>query len=71
MSPTITHSLSQAITLDNSISCNGGPPAGLHFDTSYWRAFNMATFTGSQPYDVTHVSFAIESARSGSGAGQP
>lgn len=69
--PTITHSSSQAITLGNSISCNSGPPGGLHFDTSYWRAFNMATFTGSQQYNVTSVSFGVETARSGAGSGQP
>lgn len=68
---TITHSSSQAITVGNSISCNTGPPAGLHFDTSYWRAFNMATFTNSQAYRVTAVSFGIEAARSGTGTGQP
>jgi hypothetical protein len=70
-SSTITHSSSQAIVLGNSISCNTGPPAGLHFDTSYWRAFNMATFAGSQEYRITSVSFGIENARSGSGSGQP
>lgn len=68
---TITHSSSQAIILGNSISCNTGPPAGLHFDTSYWRAFNMAAFTGSQEYRITSVSFGIENARSGSASGQP
>jgi len=68
---TITHSSSQAIILGNSISCNTGPPGGFHFDTSYWRAFNMATFTGSQEYRITSVSFGIENARSGSGSGQP
>lgn len=68
---TITHSTSQAITQNNSISCNTGPPASLHFDTSYWRAFNMGTFTGARRYDVTSVSFAIESARSKTGLGQP
>jgi hypothetical protein len=31
----------------------------------------MATFTGSQQYDVTSVSFGIEAARSGTGLGQP
>jgi hypothetical protein len=69
--PTITQSSSQAITLGNSVSCNSGAPGSFHFDTSYWRAFNMATFTGSQQYNVTSVSFGIESARSGAGQGQP
>ena len=68
---TITHSSSQAITPGNSISCQSGPPGFSHFDTSYWRAFNMATFTNSQQYNVTSVSFGIETARSGAGSGQP
>ena len=58
-STTITHSTSQAITPGNSISCNNGIG---HADNSYWRAFNMATFTGLAQYDVTSVSFGVESA---------
>jgi hypothetical protein len=69
--PTITQSGSQVIAAGNSVSCNSGPPGLLHFDTSYWRAFDMATFTGSQQYDVTSVSFGIEKANHGSGNGQP
>jgi hypothetical protein len=68
---TITDSTSQAITLGNSVSCNNGPPGNFHFDTSYWRAFNMVAFTGSQQYNVTSVSFGIENAQSGAGSGQP
>jgi hypothetical protein len=68
---TITHSSSQEITLGNSISCQSGPPGFFHFDTSYWRAFNMATFSSSQAYRVTSVSFGIETAHSETGAGQP
>ena len=64
---TITHSTSQAIT-PGSIACTNGTN---HFDTSYWRAFNMATFTGSQQYNVTGVSFGIETCSSGNGLGQP
>lgn len=68
---TITHSASQAITLGNSISCNTGGPGFYHLDTSYWRAFNMATFTGSRQFDVTSVSFGIQIAQSETGSGQP
>jgi hypothetical protein len=64
---TITHSTSQEITT-GSVACTDGTH---HFDTSYWRAFNMATFTNSQQYQVTSVSFGIELASSGTGAGQP
>lgn len=69
--PMITQSNSQAITVGNSVTCSSGPPGGFHYDSSYWRAFNMAIFTGSQQYDVTSVSFGIEAARSGNGLGQP
>ncbi len=65
---TITESTSQAIVDGNSVACNDGVG---HTDNSYWRAFDMATFTGGQEYDVTSVSFGIESATSGSGTGQP
>lgn len=67
----ITQSSSQAVTLGNSISCNTGPPTFYHFDTSYWRAFNMAAFNGSQQYNVTSVSFGIDVANDGAGQGQP
>ncbi len=68
---TITQSSSQAITAKNSVACYSGPPEFLHFDTSYWRAFNMASFTGSQQYNITSVSFGIELANDGDGTGQP
>jgi hypothetical protein len=68
---TITHSSSQTIAAVNSISCNDGPPGFYHHDTSYWRAFNMATFTGSRQYNITSVSFGIQIAQSGGGSGQP
>ncbi len=66
--PTITESTSQEIVEGNSISCNNGIG---HADNSYWRAFDMNTFTGGQEYDITSVEFGIESAVSGSGTGQP
>jgi hypothetical protein len=68
---TITQSSSQAITLGNSVACNTGSPDFFHLDVSYWRAFNMAVFTGSQQFNVTSVSFGIENGVSGSGLGQP
>ena len=66
--PTITQSSSQTITPQNSVSCG---TAGIHVDTSYWRAFNMASFTGSPQYNVTSVSFGVEIANDGGGVGQP
>ena len=59
--PVITHSTSQTIT-PGSVSCNGGAPGFFHADNSYWRAFNMGTFTGGAAYNVTSVSFGIETA---------
>jgi Divergent InlB B-repeat domain len=67
----ITQSSSQAITPNNSVSCNDGPPASYHHDTSYWRAFNMASVNGSQQYNVTSVSFGIDVANDGGNQGQP
>ena len=67
----ITQSSSQAITPQNSVSCNNGSPTFYHFDTSYWRAFNMASVNGSQQYNVTSVSFGIDNANDGADQGQP
>jgi subtilisin family serine protease len=67
--PTITESTSQEITSGNSVACssdNGVTTTENH----YWRAFDMATFTGGAEYDVTSVSFGIEQATSGTGTGQ-
>jgi hypothetical protein len=50
------------------VACNDGVGTT---ENHYWRAFDMATFTGGQEYDVTSVSFGIESATSGTGTGQP
>src|SRR5207249_5151817 len=65
---TITQSLSQEIISGNSVACNNGTATAQN---SYWRAFDMTTFTGGAQYDVTSVSFGIENASSGGGMGQP
>lgn len=65
---TITESTSQTIVDGNSVACNDGVGTT---ENHYWRAFDMNTFTGGQEYDVTSVSFGIESAISGTGTGQP
>ena len=67
---TITHSSSQAIILGNSVACRDNSNF-YHLNNNYWRAFNMATFATSQRYNVTSVSFGIETAQSGNGSGQP
>ena len=53
--------------MPGSVSCNSGSPGFFHTDNSYWRAFNMATFTGGQAYNVTSVSFGIETAIAATG----
>src|SRR5436190_15908292 len=65
---TITQSVSQEIVSGNSVACNNGTATAQN---SYWRAFDMTTFTGGAQYDISSVSFGIESAVSGSGTGQP
>ena len=69
----ITQSTSEAIAAGNSGSCNPGQAAGLlHTDNSYWRAFNVASFTSAQPYHVTSVSFGIQVANAfGTNTTQP
>jgi len=62
--PTITQSSTQTITLQNSVSCNNGTG---HTDNSYWRAFDMTSFVGSNTYNVTSVSFGIEQATAAGG----
>ena len=65
--PVITESSTQTITPLNSVSCNN---ATSHTDNSYWRAFDMNSFVGSNPYQVNSVSFGIEQA-TGAGGTQP
>jgi hypothetical protein len=49
----ITYSTNQAITLSNSVSCNG---LGLHADNSYYRIFDLkSTFGIEQNLDITHI----------------
>lgn len=67
-SPTITHSTSQTIIPGNSINCNDG--MGHHTDSSYWRAFNMTTFTNGEEYDISAVTFGVQQIINGSNNGQ-
>ena len=59
----ITQSSSQQITAGNSVACISSG-TDYHKDNSYWRAFNMATFAGGQPYVISSVSFGIQEASS-------
>jgi len=69
--PVITQSIGLGVTAGNSASCNTGEPGYIHHDVSYWRAFDMATYTNGRAYDITSVAFGVDSAHSGSGTGQP
>jgi subtilisin-like proprotein convertase family protein len=59
---TLTHSLSQAITPLNSVSCNS--PAG-HADNSYWRAFSLPAFSVNTAFNVSSIDIGIEEATAG------
>jgi hypothetical protein len=65
---TITHSLSQSIVAGNSTACFD-EKTGFTRENTYWRAFDMNTFTGGQAYDISSISFGVEQA-SGNGLGQ-
>jgi hypothetical protein len=65
---TITHSLSQAIVTGNSTACFD-EGTGFTRENTYWRAFDMNTFTGGQAYDISSISFGVEQS-SGNGLGQ-
>lgn len=65
---TITHSLSQSIVAGNSTACFDDK-TGFTRENTYWRAFDMNTFTGSQAYDISSISLGVEQA-SGSGSFQ-
>ena len=64
----ITHSLSQSIVVGNSTACFD-ENTGFTRENTYWRAFDMNTFTGGQAYDISSISFGVEQS-SGTGIGQ-
>jgi subtilisin-like proprotein convertase family protein len=62
---TLTHSLSQTITVGNSIACNAG---GLHTDNSYYRVFDLAAMGVTANLNVTSVEVGIEQAIGATGS---
>jgi hypothetical protein len=68
---TITQSSTQTVTPGNSTSCNGGAPAHLHTDNSYFRAFDLTALGAPGGLDVCEVQLGVEQAVSGGGTGQP
>ena len=71
----ITQSTSNTVTVGSAVSCNGGAPAFLHTDNSYFRGFTLSAF--NPPLDATQfmvqqVTFGIEQSNaSGTGTTQP
>jgi hypothetical protein len=66
---TITQSVSATIISLNSVSCNNGIG---HTQNSYLRRFKLATDHAIlTAFTVSNVSFGVEEASSGTGAGQP
>ncbi len=63
----ITHSLSQNIVNLNSVSCNNGSPNFYHYENSFYRAFNLATFGITDNFKVHRVEIGIQSANALSG----
>ena len=61
---TITQSTSQLVEANNSVACVSSG-TNYHKDNSYWRAFNMQTFTGGQAFTVNSVSFGVQEATAG------
>ena len=71
----ITQSTSNTVAVGSAVSCNGGAPAFLHTDNSYFRAFTLSAFNpplDSTQFMVQQVTFGIEQANaSGTGTTQP
>ncbi len=65
---TITHSQSQSIVTNNSVSCNMN---NYHTDNAYLREFTLTDFGISGSFAVSSVQFGVEFALSGSGGSQP
>lgn len=66
----ITQSASTTVVA-GSVACNAG---GLHTDNSYYRAFTLSAFNpplDSTQFSIQSVTFGVEVANDGAGAGQP
>lgn len=59
----LTHSVSDAVVPNNSTACLSSN-TNIHTDNSYWRAFNMQTFSNGQAFTTASVSFGIQQATS-------
>jgi hypothetical protein len=60
---TLSQNASTTVVAGNGVSCNGGPPGLVHFDNSYFRAFDLSAFpTG---FTACRVDVGIEAANAG------
>jgi hypothetical protein len=66
---TITHSLNQSIVANNSTACFDDK-TGFTRENTYWRAFDMNTFTGGQAYDISSITFGVQQSTAGNGFAQ-
>ncbi len=55
----------------NSVSCNNGSPTFNHADNSYIRVFDLDGDHGLVSFRVIDIDWAVESAASSTGGGQP
>jgi hypothetical protein len=61
---TLSHSTSTAVTGGHSVSCNSG---GLHAENSYYRVFDLASFSIETDFDVTSIGVGIDLAAGANG----
>lgn len=67
----LTQSSSLAVTVGNSVSCNGGSPDFFHSENSYYRRFNLdGNFSATGTVTIDSVDIGIEQAV-GNGGSQP
>jgi hypothetical protein len=61
---TLSHSTSTAVTGGHSVSCNSG---GLHAENSYYRVFDLASFSVETDFEVTSMAVGIDLAAGANG----
>jgi hypothetical protein len=59
------------ITPDNTLNCSANPLPNPTVEQSYYRRFHLPDYGVTGPFTVTGVTFGIQRANDGAGAGQP
>ena len=54
---TLSQTSSNTITAGNSVACNAG---GVTTDNSYWRVYDLNTYTLGAPFSINSIQFGIE-----------